>query len=163
MTGLHPSIHHSKTEIILIGKVQFSIWHIVGLCRWACLCLCSFICSSRQSALGSHLNKLLCYGCKQCKLYPRQSQCALLSSRYIITPFISLYYTHSIQHPHVCGRKLWLCLSCVHKTSDKTEELMFSLIAGQPLGMSWNKPPISRLVTSLYNKQQDLVVACKKK
>jgi hypothetical protein len=27
---------------------------------------------------------------------------------------------------------LWLCLSCVRKTSDNTENLMFGLIAGQP-------------------------------
>jgi hypothetical protein len=34
---------------------------------------------------------------------------------------------------------LWLCLSCVHKTSDNTEDLTFGLIAGQPLNMSQNK------------------------
>ncbi|KAJ7694982.1 hypothetical protein B0H14DRAFT_2650739 [Mycena olivaceomarginata] len=32
-----------------------------------------------------------------------------------------------------------LCLSCVRKTSDNTEDLMFGLIAGQPLNMSQNK------------------------
>jgi hypothetical protein len=33
---------------------------------------------------------------------------------------------------------LWLCLSCVRKTSDDTEDLMFRLIAGQPLSSCTN-------------------------
>jgi hypothetical protein len=38
---------------------------------------------------------------------------------------------------------LWLCLSCVCKTSDNAEDLMFGLIAGQALNMSQNKAPVS--------------------
>jgi hypothetical protein len=33
---------------------------------------------------------------------------------------------------------LWLCLSCVRKTSNNTEDLMFGLIAGQLLNMNQN-------------------------
>jgi hypothetical protein len=33
---------------------------------------------------------------------------------------------------------LWLCLSCVRKTSDNTEDLMSRLIAGQPLSSRTN-------------------------
>jgi hypothetical protein len=48
----------------------------------------------------------------------------------LLQPKYSLWLYYKFIN-HTCT--LWLCMSCVRKTSDNTEDLMFGLIAGQPL------------------------------